>query len=112
MRSGFNTVANGSMLSAFDVRAKADERFSQKLTKTPMAVLNEASQSHIASLTADFSYAYLKEAYVSALLSLARRTATESEEVGQDNESEVFFVLLQQQIETLRAEMSAQAVHK
>jgi len=77
-----------------------------------LALLNDAAQSRIASLTAGFSFAYLKEVYISALLSLARRTAMEAGEVGQDTESQVFAMLLQQQVETLRAEMPAQDVHK
>jgi transitional endoplasmic reticulum ATPase len=93
--------------TAFDGHPQADKRFSRKLTNTPLALLDDASQARIASLTAGFSFAYLKEAYISALLSLARRTATQS-----DNESEVFATLLQRQVETLRAEMSVQDVYK
>jgi hypothetical protein len=82
---------------------------SQKLRKTPSALLNKADQGLITSLTDGFSSAYLKEAYFSALLIRARRTATESGGVGENDGSGALFKLLQDQIETLKSEMSARS---
>ena len=62
--------------------------------------MDAAELENIAASTADFSYAYLNEAYVSALMSLARQEA---------NESLSFMNNLEERVQVLRASI---AMHK
>lgn len=57
----------------------------------------------IAEWTSDFSFAYLKEAFVSSLLIIAARESQNKAESDDDNES--FETVIKRQIETLRREM-------
>lgn len=52
-------------------------------------------------MSTDFSYAYLNEAYISALLSLARQD---------DNEAVAFAAILESQIEALRRNMKEEGI--
>lgn len=54
----------------------------------------------IAGWTPDFSFAYLKEAFVSSLLIIAAR-----ESHGKSDDNESFETIIKRQIETLRKEM-------
>lgn len=75
-----------------------------------MAILEGAAQSRITLETNRFSFAYLKEAYVSALLGLARRTVAPSTEVDYSTRTKDFATLLQDSVESLSIEMSSQAI--
>ena len=63
----------------------------------------------IASITEDFSFAYLKETYIASLLTLARETAEPVQDAEPDEEVQKWGrlgALLQKQVELLRHEMA------
>lgn len=107
---GLQTFFNRPML----VRL-IDLNFRKKLSSKPAAVTSTDLPNHIASITDGFSFAYLKEAYLSALLLLIQDSAKKEVQPLEENESDNddeedrkwgrFGNLLQQQVATLRQDI-------
>lgn len=97
---------------SIDQRLRYCEYWKHKLSSKPAAAIPSTLPQHIASLTAGFSFAYLKEAHVASLLALVRLSDDESEvavsgrqSAGEDEKLGRFGHLLQQQVTTLREDI-------
>ena len=85
-----------------------DPSSSQKLSGKPAAAMPSTVPHHIASMTDGFSFAYLKETYIASLLTLVQYSAIEDMpvETEEDRKWGRFGNLLQQQVATLREDIS------
>lgn len=88
------------------------EYWRNKLKKKPIEFPKKLS-SAIAGITEDFSFAYLKEAFVATLLELARKHTGDEDDGCDDREDDddsldkyEFWRIMKEQVETLRSQMS------
>jgi hypothetical protein len=85
-----------------------DLNFRKKLSSKPAAATPTSVPNHIASITDGFSFAYLKEVYISSLLMLVQDSDKECQPTEEDEEDRKwgrFGNLLQQQVASLRGDM-------
>ncbi|KAI9823491.1 MAG: hypothetical protein M1819_001345 [Sarea resinae] len=99
---------------AFEQRQRYCQVWNDKLLPKPSVDVSAAVPEQVASVTDGFSFAYLKELYLSTLLSLYRKSsgrATLDEYEHEDNDEDdqkfgQFGNLLRKQAATLRSEMA------
>ncbi|KAI9836884.1 MAG: hypothetical protein M1819_001049 [Sarea resinae] len=94
---------------SFEQRKLYCEQWSNKLSSNPAVATPSTVPEHIASVTDGFSYAYLKEAYLGALLTLLRESVDDSTAHVEEEDDQKWGRLgnmLQKQVAILRAEMA------
>ena len=80
----------------------------QKVLSTNAVQFTESLCREIAAITSDFSFAYLKEAFLGTMIRFARENTEEWDQgVEQANENNPFWREMKTQVENLREEMNA-----
>ena len=96
---------------SLEERTRYCEYWKKKLSSKPAAAMPDRLPSHIASITEGFSFAYMKEAYVASLLTLARQSGdTEIPSLHEPSDEQVqtkgrFGIILEEQVASLREDI-------
>lgn len=103
---------------SLEERTRYCEYWRQKLSNKPAAEMPDGLPPHIASITEGFSFAYMKEAYVGSLLTLARQSGeSEIASLPEPSNEQVqtkgrFGVILEQQVASLREDIGEEGTQE